>query len=75
MTNNDENWETQEVIRFLINDDVSYQTLKRMSAEDIHEWVVYELFAPAGLYESFDRYPRSNFEDVDWEAVARSLQC
>ena len=74
MTNNkEENWETQEVINWLINDEYAYTALCNRSARYIEQWVKEEN-APQGLYDSFNTPPQSSFQDVDWNAVEEALE-
>lgn len=68
----EENWETQEVINWLINDEDAYSALYNKSARYIEQWVKEEN-APQGLYESFNIPPQSSFQAVDWDAVEEAL--
>lgn len=68
----EENWETQEVINWLVNDEYSYRALYNKSAGYIEQWVKEEN-APSGLYEAFNSPPRSSFQAVDWDAVEEAL--
>jgi hypothetical protein len=70
--NKEENWETQEVINWLINDEYAYGALYNKSARYIEQWVKEEN-APQGLYEAFNAPPQSSFRDVDWNAVEEAL--
>lgn len=67
-----QNWETQEVITWLINDASVWDELKGQDADEIEEWVK-QGNAPDGLYKSFRQPPVSSFNEVDWEEVAESL--
>jgi hypothetical protein len=69
----DSTWETQEVIDFLINDEICYCNLKNKSARFIHTYVSAGN-APQGLYDSFAEPPKSYWKDVDWNEVADSLK-
>lgn len=69
-------WETNETIDFL-NGDAGDESLyprglSGQSAREIEYFVVIDRAAPAGLYESFERY-HASFGDVDWHAVAYYL--
>ena len=66
------NWETSEVISWLLNDENAYIATRGMSAHDLAIWVLAR-HAPSGLYETFGREPVSQFDDVDWAAVADHL--
>lgn len=68
-----EKWETEEVIKWLINDENAYTELRGMSASAIKQWVLQEN-APAGLYKAFKTPPTSSFNNVDWNEVAESLE-
>ena len=70
--NKEENWETQEVINWLINDEYAYTALRNRNARYIEQWVKEEN-APPGLYESFNTPPQSSFQAVDWDAVEEAL--
>jgi hypothetical protein len=70
---NSQDWETQEVIRHLINDEECYNELIGKSREVIRQWVVGGN-APKALYQKFQQEPVSNFDDVDWNTVAVALQ-
>lgn len=70
--NKEENWETQEVINWLINDEYAYTALRNRSARYIEQWVKAENAAP-GLYEAFNTPPQSSFQSVDWDAVEEAL--
>ena len=52
----EENWETQEVINWLLNDEYAYTTLRNRTARYIEQWVKEEN-APQGLYESYNAPP------------------
>ena len=67
-----DNWETDEVITHLINDEDAYADLLGANAETIKTYVN-KGNAPAALYDSFEAPPRSSFDEVNWEAVAESL--
>jgi hypothetical protein len=71
--NTEENWETQEVINWLTNDEFSYEALRNRTARYIEQWVKEEN-APQGLYESFNSPPQSSFQNVDWNAVEEALE-
>ena len=71
--NKEENWETQEVINWLSNDEFSYTALRNRTARYIEQWVKEEN-APQGLYDSFNTPPQSSFQDVDWNAVEEALE-
>lgn len=66
---NEDNWETQEVINHLINDEDAYKATKNKNARWIRQYVVTYHLAPADLYESFSQPPKSRWKDVDWSAV------
>jgi hypothetical protein len=72
MTNNSQNWETQEVIRWLINDELCYRETLGQSADFIENYVVRQHSASTGLYESFASDPFSSFDNVDWLEVQSS---
>lgn len=67
-----ENWETQEVIQWLINDASVWNVLRGQDVKDIEDWVK-QGNAPDGLYRSFREPPVSSLNQVDWQAVAESL--
>ncbi len=69
----EDNWETQEVINWLTNDEGAYYDCGDESADFIEDYVR-KGNAPQGLYESFDRPPQSSFDSVNWESVAESLE-
>ncbi len=68
--NDAQTWETQEVIRHLINDEDAYQKTLNRSAGWIKNYVVTYHRAPQDLYDSFNQPPKSKWKDVDWVAVA-----
>lgn len=72
MTNANQNWESQEVIRVLINDEDAWNTLRNHSADAIEQYVRSGQ-APSRLYTQFVRPPRSTFDDVDWDAVSDAM--
>ena len=74
MAENEETWETQEVIDWLINDESAYLETLGMSASQLKTFVVTARRAPAGLYESFAQPPRSSWRSVDWNAVAQACK-
>ena len=61
---NEDNWETQEVINWIINDEGAWRYAPNSSSERLKQWVV-DGNAPAGLYESFETPPASSFDTVD----------
>lgn len=69
----EETWETEEVIRWLINDEEAYNQLSNASASEIERYVVTDHLAPAGLYDSFNAPPPSTWKSVDWDSVAEAL--
>ena len=71
MVNND-NWETQEVINWLVNDEDAWRNAPDTSISGLKQWVL-SGNAPAGLYESFQSPPASSFENVDWKSVLEAL--
>jgi hypothetical protein len=82
MVNNQENWETQETIQWLTNDEGVYGELldivanadDQQEAENaVYQYVVREQAGPSGLYENMNRPPKSSWDDVDWASVVESL--
>ena len=69
---NKDNWETQEVINWLSNDEEAWRNAPDTSTRKLKQWVL-ERNAPAGLYESFESPPASSFENVDWKSVLEAL--
>ena len=67
------NWETEEVINWLINDEGAYFEVLGREADDIRAWVLAGN-APQGLYDSFLQEPYSSFDDVEWETVAEYVE-
>lgn len=67
---NEENWETQEVIAWLINDEYCYTEALGEDADTI-EAFVREGNAPPGLYASLDQ-EKSSLDYVDWDAVEQA---
>jgi hypothetical protein len=70
---NQENWETQEVINHLINDESAYEATKNKSAGWIRKYVGAYHLAPADLYASFQR-EKAHLKDVDWAAVEEACK-
>lgn len=74
------NWETQEVLMWLNSNEGVYREVdsiiawERNQAEALKDYVVHQLRAPQGLYDSFDRQPKSTFADVDWNRIVRSWE-
>lgn len=66
------NWDTYEVINWLINDEEAWNTLQGWDAEAIKEWVI-KRNAPQGLYDSFHQPPLSSLEAVDWKRIAEAI--
>ncbi len=69
----EETWETEEVIRWLINDEGAYTRLTNARAREIKRYVVTDHRAPQGLYDAFNTPPRSTWSSVNWNAVAQAL--
>jgi hypothetical protein len=68
----EDNWETQEVINWLVNDEDAWRNAPDRSASQLKQWVL-SGNAPAGLYESFLSPPVSSFENVNWKSVIEAL--
>ena len=69
---NEDNWETQEVINWLVNDEDAWRSAPDRSSRQLKQWVL-DGNAPAGLYEAFKSPPESSFEKVDWKSVLEAL--
>ena len=72
------NWETKEVWEWLNSDEGVYREVDAIIAWEsqpvvaLKDYVVHQLRAPQGLYDSFDREPKSYFVDVDWSQIISS---
>lgn len=66
------NWETNEIIDTLINDDSEVlHVLKYLSVQEIEQWVK-SGNAPNYLCVSFKRY-NASFDSVDWQIVKQHM--
>jgi hypothetical protein len=72
MSEKETNWETDEVIRWLINDESTLAELQGKRSSTIERWVKAG-YAPQGLYDEFNKEPKSSFDDVDWNEVYESI--
>jgi hypothetical protein len=70
----EDTWETQEVINFLINDEDCWNYLKNKRAHSIRSFVREEKAAPPGLYESIRGEPGATWRNVNWTSVAAALK-
>lgn len=69
----EDTWETQEVIDWLINNEGYWHILYGTDPDYIREFITVEKDGPEGLYESFVRHT-GNFNLVDWKVVAQALE-
>ena len=58
---NGDNWETQEVINWLVNDENAWRSAPDTSVSKLKQWVL-DGNAPSGLYELFQSPPVNSFK-------------